>query len=31
VPKELLDKAMEEIIVVDEATVAQKICGVKGR
>jgi hypothetical protein len=31
VPKELLDKAMEDIIVVDEATVAQKICGVKGR
>lgn len=31
VPKELLDQAMEEIIVVDEATVAQKICGVKGR
>jgi len=29
VPKELLDKAMEDIIVVDEATVAQKICGVK--
>jgi hypothetical protein len=31
VPKELLDKAMEDIIVVDEKTVAQKICGVKGR
>lgn len=31
VPKELLDQAMEDIIVVDEETVAQKICGVKGR
>ncbi len=31
VPKELMDKAMEDIIVVDEKTVAQKICGVKGR
>jgi hypothetical protein len=31
VPKELLDVAMNEIIVVDEETVAQKICGVKGR
>ena len=31
VPPELLAKAMEEIIVVDEETVAQKICGVKGR
>jgi hypothetical protein len=31
VPKELLDEAMNEIIVVDEKTVAEKICGVKGR
>jgi hypothetical protein len=31
VPKELMDQAMEEIIVVDEKTVAEKICGVKGR
>jgi hypothetical protein len=31
VPKELMDVAMDEIIVVDEKTVAQKICGVKGR
>jgi hypothetical protein len=31
VPKELLDEAMDEIIVVDEKTVAEKICGVKGR
>jgi hypothetical protein len=31
VPPDLLSKATEEIIVVDEATVAQKICGVKGR
>jgi hypothetical protein len=31
VPQALLDQAMEEIIVVDEKTVARKICGVQGR
>jgi hypothetical protein len=31
VPPDLLEVALREIIVVDEATVAQKICGVKGR
>jgi hypothetical protein len=31
VPKEIMEVAMNEIIVVDEKTVAEKICGVKGR
>jgi hypothetical protein len=31
VPQELLDKAKEEIIVVDEETINEKITGVKGR
>ncbi len=31
VPQAVLDQAMEEIIVVDEKTVARKICGVQGR
>ncbi len=31
VPKELLDIAMGEIIVVDEETILEKICGVTGR
>jgi hypothetical protein len=31
VPPDLLEVAVREIIVVDEATVAEKICGVKGR
>ncbi len=31
VPKELMETACREIIVVDEKTVAEKICGVKGR
>ncbi len=31
VSKELMDVACREIIVVDEKTVAEKICGVKGR
>jgi hypothetical protein len=31
VPQALMDEAMADIIVVDEKTVAQKICGVKGR
>ncbi len=31
VPKEVMDVALDEIIVVDEQTVAEKICGVKGR
>lgn len=31
VPPDILAQALEEIIVVDEKTVAEKICGVKGR
>jgi len=31
VPKALLDVAMQEIIVADEETINEKICGVKGR
>jgi hypothetical protein len=31
VPQELLDVAMREIIVADEETIAEHICGVKGR
>ncbi len=31
VPRELLDVAMQEIIVADEETINEKICGVKGR
>ena len=31
VPKHLLDEALEEIKVADEATIAEKICGLKGR
>ncbi len=31
VPQAVLDQAMEDIIVVDEKTVARKICGVQGR
>ena len=31
VPKALMGEALADIIVVDEKTVAQKICGVKGR
>jgi len=31
VPQELMDVALRDIIVVDEKTVAEKICGVKGR
>jgi hypothetical protein len=31
VPQELLDVAMREIIVADEETIEEKICGVKGR
>jgi hypothetical protein len=30
-PQELLDVAMQEIIVADEETINEKICGVKGR
>jgi hypothetical protein len=29
--KRLLDEAMEKIIVADEDTIREKICGVKGR
>ena len=31
VPKNLLEEALEEIKVADEATIAEKICGLKGR
>jgi hypothetical protein len=31
VPEALLDVAQREIIVVDEETINEKICGVKGR
>jgi len=31
VPKKLLDEALAEIKVADEATIAEKICGLKGR
>jgi hypothetical protein len=31
VPEDLLQKAMKEILVADEATISEKICGVKGR
>jgi hypothetical protein len=31
VPEDLLDQALAEILVADEETIAEKICGVKGR
>ncbi len=31
VPKDLLDKAMQQVLVASEADVTEKICGVKGR
>ena len=31
VPKDLLEQALAEILVADEETIAEKICGVKGR
>lgn len=31
VPKKLLDQALQEVLVADEETIAEKICGVKGR
>jgi hypothetical protein len=31
VPQDLLDVAMREIIVADEETINEKICGVRGR
>jgi len=31
VPEDLLQKAMKEILVADEATISEKICGIKGR
>jgi hypothetical protein len=31
VPGEMLNQALEEIKVADEATIAEKICGLKGR
>ncbi len=31
VPKDILNQALVEILVADEETIAEKICGVKGR